>query len=565
MSLELLLNTAIQNGAVIDERITFEKTQSSGISAFVTINNDTASNDTPISIDIPKSFIIKPEDAYRDLNVEAGKYEQTSVFKMYIASLKVKSIENETFQSYIDLLPSVEDIGSPLTLDHSALYVYENTTLQSSYISEKLQMLREEFIAVSAIREDVKFEDYLWAHLITTSRAFPYRITNPSAQPHEIMLLPIIDLLNHKPNSKVEWSSSERGNFKITCVSTPHDVKGKVEIFNNYGPKGNAELLMGYGFVIENNEFDSLQLSLSLNNQIKKGLLEEWNVKLPSVSDYTYSINDNKEGSTEDDGKDSVANDKTIFMLNKYHPIADGLLEVFAYISKNDGDTGLTLKNVMNGLNKLKQSLDLKYNEKLDKLPSSDESLISECDYVKAREFRKGQLKIYNMTKTEIKNKEKMYLKKYRKNFITIKDIIKKDKDFSDFLEILQWDKDVSEFSKMEMELLIRIWLLKSINCCSIDDNDTSFTNIDMRWFFTLFTARKELYQSGKNISIEADEFMVDMYNQIIPAVSTNAPELLKGNQWDLHDWLIVDELIIENSYEKGKSLEPLIIKPKDI
>lgn len=169
------------------------------------------------------------------------------------------------------------------------------------------------------------------------------------------------------------------------------------------------------------------------------------------------------------------------------------------------------------------------------------------------------------MTKTEIKNREKMYLKKYRKNFITIKDIIKKDKDFSDFLEILQWDKDVSEFSKMEMELIIRIWLLKSINCCSIDDNDTSFTNIDIRWFFTLFTARKELYQSGKNVSIEADEFMVDMYNQIIPAVSTNAPELLKGNQWDLHDWLIVDELMIENSYEKGKSLEPLMIKPTDI
>lgn len=58
---------------------------------------------------------------------------------------------------------------------------------------------------------------------------------------------------------------------------------------------------------------------------------------------------------------------------------------------------------------------------------------------------------------------------------------------------------------------------------------------------------------------------MVDLYNQLIPALKENVPELIRGSHWSLNDWLKVDQLIAENSYEKGKTQEPLLIKPLDL
>ena len=564
MSLEQLIKSATDEGAIIDSRIKFEYTENSGISAFILSNdNDTLSKEKPLTIDIPNSFIIKPQDAYNDLKINENDLESTIAFKFYIAALKTGIIENSKFQSYIDLLPSIEQIHSPLSLPEKSLYVYENTTLEESYIKEKIHLLKVEFNKGSKLIPYIKFNDHLWAHLITTSRAFPYRIINPTSKPHEFMLLPIIDLLNHKPNSKVEWLSSDKNNFKISCInqlSNSDDIDdSKIEIFNNYGPKGNAELLMGYGFTLEGNEYDSLQLSLSVNDEIKNGLSNLWNIHLPTISDYTFSINDDEE-TEKTVAQNAGENNKVIFLINKFHPIPDGLLEVFCYISKNEDDKGMSLKNTMNGLNKLKQSLEIKYSNKLDKVPSFDKDLIDENDYNNAKTFRKGQLKIYNLTKNEIKNKEKQLLKEYRKCFITIKDIFKKDDEFSEFLEILQWNKDVSELNKMEMELILRLWLLKNVNYYNEENVETEFENFDIKWFLELFKFRKGLDNVGAAVS--DDDFMVDLYNQIIPAFQNNVPELLKGDQWSLNDWLIIDQLVIDNSYEKGKSLEPLLITP---
>lgn len=558
MSLSDLLAAGKASGVLLDPRISFLKTDSSGFSAFATV--DEGSAHAPISIQIPNSLIIKPENAISDLAVSPQTADSLILFKYYLACLRLGLISNDVFRPYIELLPDLKEISSPLSMERQSLYVFENTALNSSVIEAKLGLLRKDYDQVSTLNQNVSFEDYLWAHLIVTSRAFPYRIVNPSAQPHEVMLLPIVDLLNHKPHAKVEWSSNHDGAFKLSILEPANQAEfeiGKAELFNNYGPKGNAELLMGYGFVLEENEFDSLQLALTLDEELKRKILREWEVKLPVLSDFTNNICDF--GKT-----DATANkdaETTVFMLNEFRPIPDGLLELFCYINKNSGDQGMTLKNTMNGFNQLKQGLEAKYMNRLDKMPAYDDDLISKRDYTNAKIFRQGQLKIYNLSKAEIKSREKKLLKEYRKHFITLKDIYKKDEEFHDFIKVCGWDKEIDKLDKTEMELIIRLWMMKNINYAEFEADSSSSlppSSIDTKWFLELFNALE------KNEAQE-DDFMVDLYNQLIPALKENVPELIRGSHWSLNDWLKVDQLIAENSYEKGKTQEPLLIKPLDL
>ena len=66
------------------------------------------------------------------------------------------------------------------------------------------------------------------------------------------VLFPVMDALNHEPTSPVEWSF-DPGRFTLKTLAA---APAQLQIYNNYGPKPNAELLMGYGFCIPANPHD---------------------------------------------------------------------------------------------------------------------------------------------------------------------------------------------------------------------------------------------------------------------------------------------------------------------
>lgn len=556
MSLETLLEKAASYGVEVDAAIEFAETPDSGLSAYV--KPDRVSG--PPRIKLTNPFIVKPFDAYSAFGITDTENleNETSIFKLYIASMRNGSIQCEKFQPYIDLLPSLEEIHSPLSMSSKSLYVFSNTSLQGSIISKKLESLKDDFGSVLKYNNRIEFEDYLWAHLIVTSRAFPYKIINVHAKPHLVMLLPVVDLLNHKPNSKVDWRSDANGNFEFVYKQGVDASKamedGKVEIFNNYGPKGNAELLMGYGFVIEDNEVDSLQLSLSLDKRLQEEILRDWRVEIPTLDDYTHNV-DGSNGKS-----DSAA---SMFILNKFSPLPDSLIQLFGYLNRNSLDKQLTLKSLMNGLTQLNQSLHAKFADKLDRMPPFDPTVVTEYDYSNARVFRQGQLKIYNLIKKELKEREKILLKTFRKNFITIKDIYKKDKDFEIFIKLCNWNMDTKLLSKMEMETIITVWLLKTVNSYTLETVDQFYNSsgIDLRWVLELF----HVYSKEKATGLDEHEIKVTsaLYNDFVP-YSSRHPELFQNSHWGVDDWILVRRIILENSYEKGKSLEPLLIKPED-
>jgi hypothetical protein len=80
----------------------------------------------------------------------------------------------------------------------------------------------------------------------------------PSEPDNFALLYPLVDSFNHQFGSKVIWDMSN-GNFALN-ITQP--AKNGEEVFNNYAPKGNEELLTGYGFCIESNPCDVVAIRI---------------------------------------------------------------------------------------------------------------------------------------------------------------------------------------------------------------------------------------------------------------------------------------------------------------
>ena len=112
-----------------------------------------------------------------------------------------------------------------------------------------------------------------WAYDMYLSRRFPEtlavgKLAKRRGKPRNSMLtqsvgvmLPLFDLLNHSTGTDIDWCGDARGvAFHVGAKSL--GVAAGAEVFNNYGDKGNEELMMVHGFAIHNNLHDSYGLRL---------------------------------------------------------------------------------------------------------------------------------------------------------------------------------------------------------------------------------------------------------------------------------------------------------------
>jgi hypothetical protein len=72
------------------------------------------------------------------------------------------------------------------------------------------------------------------------------------------VLFPAIDIGNHNPNARVNWTY----DLDRFSLSVSEKIEIGSQVYNNYGPKSSEELLMGYGFCAPNNPYDGLLLAM---------------------------------------------------------------------------------------------------------------------------------------------------------------------------------------------------------------------------------------------------------------------------------------------------------------
>lgn len=486
--MEALLEWGRSVGVEIPAGITFKFTEEKG---FTAVCNDINGINNP-KIVIPRDAIITNQVAEKVF----GQKDNT-LLKFLLARLKFDSnnpviIEDcnitEKFSQYINILPKI--VNSPLIWTPNEQSLLSGTNLGNSlkdkfksifkqwYDTMKSNKTLEKYIA--DVQEDINlylssdntpmetiydkivthttnltpkywysFAAFLWSHLIFTSRAFPeYVINKGNCEPYSVILLPIIDLLNHSYNSKVEWSTNDDSSFIFTSLLESPNRQGD-EILNNYGAKGNEELLSGYGFVLEDNICDSVLLKIKLPLPVVNQIIHDdsMDIKLPTINDYTtFAFDDSSKQRELENGKENKLEyyqGGIVYLLKKadddddaaaeVHSTLKLMLDLFTYLAKNELETFHDIRPRFEGIQHLREAI----QQKLDLINADTTSNITSDKYPVepyrkycAHIYRGSQINILKDSIKSLKRLEKQMMKEYSKQLLTMSRLLKHDPSF---------------------------------------------------------------------------------------------------------------------------------------
>jgi len=150
------------------------------------------------------------------------------------------------------------------------------------------------------------------------------------------ILIPLMDMIDHKNAHPVQWESVYNPSTQTRSIRFQScvEVKEGDELYNNYGPKGNLELLATYGFAISNNVLDSVEgivLGISsIPNSEDERETGRYQAQVDLVKEYDmphridkdkgdfgvlflgpFSLHRKLSSSTDDDGEDKLQDDSS--------------------------------------------------------------------------------------------------------------------------------------------------------------------------------------------------------------------------------------------------------------
>ncbi|KAL7575440.1 hypothetical protein ACA910_007341 [Epithemia clementina (nom. ined.)] len=188
--------------------------------------------------------------------------------------------EKSFFKAYIGVLPEVEEVNPTFTWSKEDLDFLEGSPVVAATKSLQMKLEREYqallggedgLIAKYPDRfpaEHFTYENWVWAFTILFSRAIRLRSLQ---QGETLALVPYADLINHSPFSQAYIDARESGDwlFKTggeeVILYADRGYRRMEQIYISYGQKSNAELLLLYGFAVERNPFNSVDVTVSIN------------------------------------------------------------------------------------------------------------------------------------------------------------------------------------------------------------------------------------------------------------------------------------------------------------
>ncbi|KAF8897792.1 SET domain protein [Infundibulicybe gibba] len=210
---------------------------------------------------------------------------------------------------YLDSLPPANLLRTSLYFTKEELEYFKGTNLYGATLDRERHWIAEwsqcqSFVTATNSDWGSKFT---WSgtlfnsSYLLSSRAFPSSLlsSEPSCNRplHRAVLLPGVDSLNHARGQPVTWLVEfPKGNEavkepRISLVLHSATKSGQ-ELFNNYGPKPNSELILGYGFSLNQNPDDTIILKIGGIDGKKwevgrsaRGVDDLWETILESLGD----------------------------------------------------------------------------------------------------------------------------------------------------------------------------------------------------------------------------------------------------------------------------------------
>lgn len=212
------------------------------------------------------------------------------------------------YKPYLDVLPLVNEVNPTFTWSDDDLNTLKGSPVVAA--TQSMQMkLRREFEDLLTDegklcdqyphlfpREHFTFENWQWAFTMLFSRAIRLRSMK---QGETLALVPYADLINHSPYSQAYLDARESGDWlfktgKEEVVLYADRAYRKMEqIYISYGPKSNSDLLLLYGFALERNPYNSVDVTVSIKSLLG-GVYNDSNDDGQNVQSTTDPLADEK-------------------------------------------------------------------------------------------------------------------------------------------------------------------------------------------------------------------------------------------------------------------------------
>lgn len=194
-----------------------------------------------------------------------GKYEYgLSTFRLMMHMIQILQEEGSKKYYYLKSLP--QSFNLPIEWGDDKLELIKGTDLYKITLEKKKWL--QDALDVAQRRKNYTQKDLLWAYSVISSRSFP-------KSKGKVCLWPVLDYLDHDPNSKIEWIITD----SEIVFKAMQDIEAGEIVYNNYGPKGNENLLNNYGFVLKDNPNDYVKVTLNSRNddlyEEKRELLDQ--------------------------------------------------------------------------------------------------------------------------------------------------------------------------------------------------------------------------------------------------------------------------------------------------
>lgn len=252
MSIETLTRWLVALGGRSDDLEVRERDGGRGVYATRAISEGT------VLVHVPRSLLVTREVARTSSvvrQVRDGGVELSGTHAMLAAWLLVEDrTAYSPFRPYLDVLPR----------DLSSFAVYappeERALLRGSLAGA---MLRELDAAIDAdlpalrrvrLLHDLDRDALVWARSCVASRVFSVQIDGIDT----FALAPFADLFDHHAREDARWGYDPSNEcFTVTAM---RDLAPGDQVHDSYGQKPNARFLVQYGFCLDDNPFDQVEL-----------------------------------------------------------------------------------------------------------------------------------------------------------------------------------------------------------------------------------------------------------------------------------------------------------------
>ncbi|KAK3711071.1 hypothetical protein LTR37_009858 [Vermiconidia calcicola] len=237
------------------------------------------------------------DDAFPVFKQQKHRFKVEAIGFFYLMAQYINR-EQSFWKPYLDTLPCpYQELTEALFFEHEEDVAWLEDTdvwrtvcaraqVYEMYHRDGIEVLREAGIDT----QPYTWHLFKWAATIYASRSFSSRSLRPTSNKywaayksrpsdgtrqavlldmchasaedlHFPVLFPGLDAANHSPDAKVDWTF-DPGRFTINLSTESEGLQAGDEFFNNYGAKGNGELLIGYGFCIPDNPHDTVGMTL---------------------------------------------------------------------------------------------------------------------------------------------------------------------------------------------------------------------------------------------------------------------------------------------------------------